>query len=221
MDLSDLIIQFRTFTKDKSEPYLWEDDALTLWFNEAEREAALRARLLFDKTTAAICQIAVTAGTSVYDLHKLVNEVTYASLTDSDDNIWVVKATDRIELDEQTPYWRTSTEHPTRFIQDDKKIELNAVIGETFTLNMEVYRGPLVPIEDTAQDEPEIAAAHHEHLVKWVMHRAYLINDRDAHAAKLSKQYLNEFEDYFGFRPQAELRKREQINKHHHNKVWI
>jgi len=220
MDLTELIAQFRTFTKDKSEPYLWEDEDITLWFNEAEREAALRARLLFDKTSD-FCEISVVSGTSVYALSKFIHEIEYAYLVDSNDKNWVMRSTDRMALDDNDIYWRENTDVPDKFIQDDTQIELNAIIAASYTLTMEVYRAPLINIEDSRYDEPEIALAHHEHLVKWVMHRAYLINDSDAYAAKLSKQYLKEFEDYFGLRPKAGLRKKEQIDRPQSNKVWI
>jgi hypothetical protein len=58
-----LIDLFRDLADDKALPYLWSDFVMTQYAAEAEMEAARRARLLKDSTTAAVCQYAVTAGT--------------------------------------------------------------------------------------------------------------------------------------------------------------
>lgn len=209
MNITELTNDFRDYTDDNTEPYLWSDTRVHELLGEAESEAAFRGRLIFDKTTATICQIAVTVGKSVYPLHKSINEITYATITDASGNITVLRSVDRVGMDVLNPYWRTDANTPSAFIQDDTGIELNAPIAEEFTLNLEVYRGPLRPFTN----RPEIADVHHRHLVKWALHRAYLKNDSDAHASALSDQYLQEFEDYFGVRPKSHKRVAGQINK--------
>ena len=62
MTLEELIASFREDSTDKLEPYLWEDETVTRWLNEAQDEAAVRGRLLLDDSTPAVTQIAVTAG---------------------------------------------------------------------------------------------------------------------------------------------------------------
>jgi hypothetical protein len=57
-----LIDLFRDLADDKALPYLWSDFVMTQYAAEAEMEAARRARLLKDSSTAAVCQYAVTAG---------------------------------------------------------------------------------------------------------------------------------------------------------------
>lgn len=219
MDLLELIDKFRTLTKDKSLPYMWEDDDIKLWLNEAQEEAALRARLLFDKTSD-FCTIAVTvAAGSVYTLDPLINEIEYAYLITASGIRHKITATDRMHLDDWDPYWREYTGVPKWFIQDDTQIEIAGDLQEDFTLKLEVYRDPLENIEDTRTDTPEISSHHHKHLLKWVLHRAYLVNDSDKYAAKLSRQYLEEFETYFGIRPKSGRRIKEQANRPQGNKV--
>ena len=75
MTLAELIAALRTDADDLvANPYLWSDAELTRWANEAEQEAALRAKLLFDASTTAVCQIAVLAGTTSYALHAKVQD---------------------------------------------------------------------------------------------------------------------------------------------------
>lgn len=220
MELTDLINKFRTLTRDKSLPYLWDDDDITLWLNESEDEASLRARLLYDKTSS-FCTIDVTAGTTVYALDPLINEIEYAYLETDAGVIYVLHPVDRIHLNTEVPYWREDTFPPKYLIQDEQTVEIAGTVPSDYTLHMEVYRKPLKNIEDTADDTPEIADHHHKYLVYWAMHRAYLVNDADKYDAKLSKQYEDEFEKYFGIRPMAGRRIKEQANRHHGNKVWI
>jgi len=209
MNIGALTDDFRNYTDDNKEPYLWSDNRVHALLGEAQDEASFRGRLIFDKTTPAVCTIAVTAGTSVYSLHKSINEITYATITDANGNVTVLGSVDRVGMDVLNPYWRTDANTPSAFIQDDTSIELNAPIAESFTLNLEVYRGPLKSFTNS----PEIALVHHKHLVKWALHRAYLKNDADAHAKVLSDQYLGEFEAYFGIRPKSHKRVAGQINK--------
>ena len=48
MEVGDLISEFRTVTGDHGTPPLWGDKSLIAWANEAQREAAIRAKLLRD-----------------------------------------------------------------------------------------------------------------------------------------------------------------------------
>lgn len=48
MTLEELIAQFRTDADDTARPYLWGDDDLIRWFNEAVNEACRRSHLLVD-----------------------------------------------------------------------------------------------------------------------------------------------------------------------------
>jgi len=99
MTLAELIAAFRTDADDLvANPYLWSDAELTRWANEAEQEAALRAKLLFDASTMAVCQIAVLAGTTSYALHAKVHDVEHARTIDSGGTVTRLTLTDRIEL---------------------------------------------------------------------------------------------------------------------------
>ena len=72
MTLGELIASFREDATDKVETYLWEDEAVTRWLNEAQDEAAVRGRLLLDDSTPAVTTIAVNAGQASYQLHAKV-----------------------------------------------------------------------------------------------------------------------------------------------------
>ena len=81
--LQRLINDFRVRADDAATPPLWSDATLALYANEAQIEAAQRARLIDDRSSV-ITQVAVTAGTAVYGLDSriiLLRRVKLASQT--------------------------------------------------------------------------------------------------------------------------------------------
>ncbi len=75
MKVRDIFEAFREEIDDTVDPYLWGDPALYIYLNEAEREAARRARLLKDSSTTAICTIAVTLGEPLLTLDPRILRV--------------------------------------------------------------------------------------------------------------------------------------------------
>lgn len=56
-------------------------------------------------------------------------------------------------------------------------------------------------------DTPEINKAHHRHLVNWVLHRAFSVPDEEFVDPEKSVRALDNFEQYFGLRPDSDLRR--------------
>ena len=59
MTLAELIAAFRLESDDRVTPYLWSDAEIAGYLAEAENEACIRARLLFDETTIGVASLAV------------------------------------------------------------------------------------------------------------------------------------------------------------------
>jgi len=221
MDLSELIDDFRNYTGDLTAPYLWPDDRITFLLGEGEREACIRGRLLFDKSTAAICSVDITSGNASYAVDPRLLEITRATLSPvgGGDDITLERIS-RNELDLAYPDWRTSTELPFALVHDDTTVEIIPEPTIDYTLNFETYRLPLADIGD-GSDDPEISTVHHKYIVKWAMHRAYLKNDSDAFASDLSLRYEKEFEDYYWLPLRSDTRKREQRDKFKHEDLFV
>lgn len=227
MELAELINLYRTDADDEVDgPYLSTDPEVTAWFNEAQEEAAIRARLLFDSSTTAVCDIAVstgavTAGTRVYALHESVFEITRAvfiptgSTTEYD-----LYLTDRVEQDRAHPGWRSLVDIPRQLIVDDTKIELGCKPSVDGIIRIECFRTPLVKIEDSANDSPEIHRVHHRFLVHWVLHRAYSRPDSEIFDPGRAALEEERFTQQFGIRPDANNRRDVQANRQHHNRAW-
>lgn len=222
MDLAELIAQFRSDAFDLEIPYLSSDANVTAWLNEAEQEACVRAKLIHDTTTPAVCTISVTAGTSVYPLHDAIIDITRAAFTPagstSEEKLYL---TDMVELERIYPDWRKYSDLPRYAIQNDTSIQLACKPSTDGILALECYRLPLANIEDQATEAPEIGRIHHRHLVQWALHRCYARPDAELFNPNKSATALAEFTRVFGLRPDADYRRSSQANRPHGNKaVW-
>ena len=95
---------------------------------------------------------------------------------------------------------------PQYFIQTDTTVQLVPQPDVDGTVKMDVYRLPILPLE-TDDGIPEIHRAHHVHLIQWLLYKGFSIPDSeffDPQRAELAKQ---NFEDYFGIRPDSDLQR--------------
>jgi len=222
MTLDELIAQFRVDTDDKVAPYLSETDDVTAWLNEAEQEAAIRARLLHDVATPAVCTIVVTAGASVYPLHAAILDITRAEFTPTGSTTgYEMHLTNRVELDRTQAGWRTRTGVPHHAIQTDTTLQLGCLPSTGGTIALECYRLPLKNIEDSSSEAPEIGRVHHRHLVQWALHRCYSRPDAEINDPGRAAKAEYEFTRVFGLRPDADYRRASQANRPHSNKAYF
>lgn len=222
MTLEDLIAQVRVDTDDLETSYLSTDTAITAWLNEAEEEACMRANLIHDVSTPAVCTIAVTALTSVYSLHSSVLDITSATFTPTGSTTAQdLYLTDRYEQDRSCPGWRTVTDLPKQLIQTDKTVQLGCIPSTDGILQIECNRLPLVKIEDSTTESPEIGRVHHRYLVYWAEYRCYSRPDAEIFNENRAATALADFTKVFGLRPDAKHRKDFQSNRPLFNKaVW-
>lgn len=221
MTLLELIAQFRSDSDDAVAPYLSSDADVTLWFNEAEEEAALRSKLIYEAAQASICSIAITTPTARYRLNEAVIDIAVAHFTPTGETDPIaLDLVDRIELDRIKPAWRTLTERPTHLIQDDKNCTLVPKPDISGTLSIECYRTPLSPMVGD-DDEPEIHRLHHRNLVAWALYRAFDKPDSEVFDKNRSDSEYAKFERIFGKRPDANYRRDFQANRPHFNKSYF
>lgn len=222
MNLEALRAQFRIDADDKEAPYLCSDDDLDLYFNEAVEEAAIRAKLIFDATTAEVCEISLASGDKVKALHASVFEIHWAAFvpTASPTRVCELRQLSRGAIESDDPCWRTRTGEPDRLMHDDGQVQIVPPAPEAGTLRLEVYRIPLEPMTADS-DVPEIAQAHHRYLVHWALHRAYSVPDSELKDEGRAAAALRTFENYFGTRPDAQLRRDINADVVHHNETYL
>lgn len=201
MKLSELLELTRVEIDDTEAPYLWSDAELIDAAADAENEACRRARLIIDSSTAAICQISVTAASNLYALDDRVLFVRRAKMGLEDSPL--CRASYR-DMDANMLGWESHTGTPTHYITDYEtgKIRLYPTPVAADTLSMTVVRLPLVQLSDPELD-PEIKPHYHRSLRFWMMYRAYSKQDVDAHDDKRAADNLALFEQEFGPKSRA------------------
>ena len=222
MNLEQLIAQFRIDADDLTEPHFWDAEWIAVWLTEAQAEAAIRKRLLYEASNPAVCQIAVAANAATHDLHKSLFELVhlrFQATGATTSSVVTIKA--REELDRIRPGWRDETGTPRHAIQDDTRITLVPRPEVAGTLHVEGYRVPLKALENDT-DKPELHEAHHRHLVHWALHRAFSKPDSETIDPQRAATAEAAFTRYFGPRPDADLRRSTRHDEVQTNKAfWV
>lgn len=211
MTLSDLINEFRSLAFDEVEPYLFGDDKITNWLNEGVKEACVRGRLLHECDDVDICQIAIKAGQVKYPTHPKLYEITHTSVQlpsvngGKRTNVCLVSFEEMTSADRDWRYDEHNYGEPLHLIQHDTYVRLSHTPADDGTLYLEGYRLPNAMVND--DDEPELHLAHHTHLVDWALHKAFSVPDSEVFDVNKSIMAEQRFTQYFGFRPDSDLRR--------------
>jgi hypothetical protein len=194
---------------------LWSDATRLLYLNEAQQEAAARARLLEDRDTEEVCQIAVEVDEAVYDVDPRVIFIRGVTLVTTGGDVIELDKVHPADLNRVAPGWRTDTSSQwpqwwTPWPNQKIRIEKPGITG---TLHLHVVREPLEDCRladpDATPDpitavNPEIPARHHLKLVDWMLYRA--LNERDKeekYDPQSADRHLAQFEAVFGPRSSA------------------
>jgi hypothetical protein len=201
MDAGELIAEFRALADDKSEPFLWDDASVLRWLNEAQDEAAERARLLYDTHTPACCTLTLAIGESVYRLHDSVVQVIEAHTVSAEGKRTRLCRDDPHKFAALTSF----SDHPSSYAiigqarsGQGLSILLDQPALAADTLKLSVYRVALQPME-LSVDDPEIAESSHRKLVYYALGIAFQTRDREApDTDQRSTQFMSVFDAYFG-----------------------
>jgi hypothetical protein len=197
MKVSDLIADFRDEADDTKKPQLWSDARLLRYADDAQREAARRARLFLDSDTPAITRVRIRAGTSVGALDPRVIYVRRSRVQGED---CMLVPTYRRDMDFCIG-WEQESGTPSRIIRDwgSQRVKVYPMPVVDTTLVLQVIREPLATLE-SLDDELEIPARYQRGLVDWMLFRAYSKRDAGGDAAenKLALYYDARFTAEFG-----------------------
>lgn len=209
MNLAEAITEVRLRLDDKAPPYLWATPDLTRYINEAQDEAAYRARLLYDDTTPQVVEIPLRAGVATYPLHSKVFRIDRAVLLSDGE---MLERTTKAELDEEEPRWERRTGMPCAYIESEGAIRFHPTPIATDTIRLSVWRYPLCPL-CTDKDEPEIARIEHMNMLDWAFHLAYLKRDSDVEDRSKAEEYEAKFVRRFGPRETADVYRKRRLRR--------
>lgn len=196
---------------DRKASYLWADEELDAFANDAQNEACRRARLLIDSSTEEITLISLSAGEATYPLDPRILFLRRVKMTGVSQKLRPVSYKD---LDTHQPDWQDETGEPRHYVPDMdtdlfRPYPTPEVAG---TVRLTVVRLPLAPMVDDG-DVPEVKPHLHESLLDWVCHRAYSKQDADTQDDEKAAIYLARFELEFGKKSSAV--DEEWINREH------
>lgn len=187
---SELLDLFRVEMNDAKAPYLWSDDFVIGAIDDAHKQFARRTDGIPDSTTDAVIKLLVVPGTDVYALHPSIKKIRSARRADTGRPVEVLNQEDMAPRG----LYFDGRFGPVRALvlgMDDNSVRTWPMPMETVDVLLSVFRLPLVTITD---DEPfEIPEQHHRHLLLWVKHLAYSVQD----AETFDKTKAMEFEQRF------------------------
>lgn len=211
MTLGELRTALRWRLDDSAAPYLWPDEELNSYINQAVDEACFRARLNIDSSSAAVTPVVVTAGVAEYALHSSIIDV--LRVWDNVDNHKLIK-TGFDELDQLYPSWPSHEGPLMKYVLDlnyyhatgdedqTHRLTIYPKPAKDTTLSLTVYRLPLEPMASDG-DVPEIPRQYHSDLLHWAAHLAYLKRDADTSDPNKARDAMQLFEIAFGEKPGA------------------
>ena len=196
MNSSDLLLRFRSEMSDKVAPYLWDDTEVFGYMDEAQTEFCRKTNGLADSRTVAVTQLSVTPGNEWYTLSSLVLQVREATRGDTGRPLRVL-TTEQFRA--QNQYFMPAQSGPLLgFVTglETHAVRSFPIPNETVTVNLSVYRLPLLPITDAGDEAFEIDSQHHVNLLLWMKHRAYDKQDSETADRRKSDEYRQRFEEY-------------------------
>ena len=210
MNVEELIAEYRSITDDRAVPYLWSDMDIAGYADDAVNEACERARLIEDRVTSAVCNIALVAGVPDYPLHPsifFIKRITH--------NGQLLEETSSEKLHTQWQAWETRTGQPQAFVYDQSTtLRIFPIPKEPGAVKLTVYRLPLASL--SAENEnavPEIPVRYHKRLLDWMLYRGYSKQDADTQDVTKAQAYAREFERSFGQRISADVQRKHRDRK--------
>jgi hypothetical protein len=193
MDSYGLRDAFRADVDDSVAPFLWSDDLIALYADDAQKKFCRLTNGIAD-SSSDLCSVDIEAGEPIAAIDKRILRIRRAQ-RDSDGaklDIWNLEDLDSrgIRL--------TNVQGPVRAVvlgMDEHTVRWLDVPQLNDTATLSVYRLPLRDIT-TTKSQLEIDSQHHFALLMWMKHLAYARQDTDTHNEQLSQRFEAEFRAY-------------------------
>lgn len=176
MNSTDVVAQFRSDVNDIALPYLWPDDEVFGYLEDAQKMFCRLAWGIGDATTPAVTQLPVIIGFNATPMSDRILKLRAAYQTSDGAPIEVINFEDMgrlgIRFDGRTG--------PVQYLI----IGLQPNLGFFYpvptianTVQLLVDRLPITAITNVGSQVLEIAEPHHRHLTLWMRALAYLKQD--------------------------------------------
>lgn len=196
MDSSELLAQFRLDARDTVRPYLWSDEEVYLYLNEAQRTFCRLTGGLAD-ASSHVARLQLKANKRYAEVSPLVLKLR-AAFGEESRKLELLNFED-IEFDSSrgrelftdTP----GSVHSLVLGMEPHKVRVINTPTEDQVVNLTIYRYPLDDINGPDQ-ALEVDEQHHVPLLKWARHLAHMKPDAETFDRGRADQYKLDFETY-------------------------
>jgi len=211
------ILNDRSDRASGTSDYLWTDETLVTYINEAQRRFAVQGLVLRDATTDEVTKITLVEGRSIYVLHDSVIAVVSAKMALQDADLTrvghSVLAAYQAPSDNWTdpnayqalpagPTLAYSTDEGLQAIESDNLSQIALRVHPTpgaaqagLVLRLRVVRKPISRlVVGSPSAVPEIPEDHHIEMLDWAAYLALRIVDDDAGFPKRAADFKTTFE---------------------------
>ncbi len=189
MTKDELIAAFRNEVFDTVTPYLWSDEEVDEYADDAQN---MFVRLLggISDATSDLCTIDVAAGDKFVPYDPRILRIKNASRSDGKE-LDVTNVEDH-EAGGVKPALTNTPGTLTGLVlgMDDNNIRLVSIPTVADSVSLVIKRLPL------ALDLTEIFSHHHIHLLDWMKYRAYNKHDAETFDSAKASDYLGRFTQY-------------------------
>lgn len=207
MTAQELLDLFRTEVVDTRKPYLWKDEEVLAYMDDAYKMFVRLTGGIAD-FTSDMTKVDIVAGENVADVDPRILRFMRASRASDGREIQIVNQTDMMTASRDDygivrALYNDSTPGEVKYMiigQQRGKCRWAQIPEFDDVANLDVYRLPLTKIATDGSnldfDFDEIGEEHHQHLVLWMQHRAYRKPDADAFDPGRSDAMKQQFDSY-------------------------
>jgi len=180
--LSASVTRWRGVLDDLTEPYLWSNEELTVIADRIQKDLCSEMPIIIDRTTAAVCQVTVTASTQAVTIDPRIVRILSARITGETSPLGVRSSN---WMDSMYGDWANKTEEdtPTILVHEGYGIGqagLYPLPEDTTTMDLVVVRRPLVTLVYATHNTLAMEIDRYEHLIdNGIYSYAYLKQDTD------------------------------------------
>lgn len=190
MNSTSLNEYFRSQVTDLERPYLWTDDEVFTYMNEAQLMFCRLTEGIPDVTTPEVVNVPVVAGELMADVHPSILTFRLALLSSTGHQVQIINHTD-------VRYWTNEVGLVRQMIVglQPNVVRWGTTPQDDDEVNLTVFRLPLETIDDFDQDL-EVPSEHHPSLVFWMQYLAYMKPDTETFDKRASIRAREAFEAY-------------------------
>ena len=185
--VKELVCAFREDERDAVAPFLWSDPQLLRWARQAVDRFCEITRSVYD-STGLFTTVDVRAGDECIPRHPCIIDIISASIDAQGGRDLDIQAPG------QTPHNQLPRTGMTKLlVVGSGDLRLYPPAPEDFSLQLSVTRRPVRQLELDSR-LADVPVSEREHLLLFIKHRAYRVNDADMFDPAKADNYLAEFE---------------------------